>query len=99
MVAMVRSNLFRKEVGPRERGKTTSGRGGRGGGGVLAWKKPNVNNRSQEQLPAKVEAYTRTLVRRCLAMHGRSGSDVGVAVLLAQAFEINISEEERSGLS
>ncbi|CAM9727687.1 unnamed protein product, partial [Ectocarpus sp. 8 AP-2014] len=99
MVAMVRANLFRKDVGPRERGKTTSGRRGRGGGGgVLAWKRPNVNNRSQEQLPVKVEAYTRTLVRRCLAMHGRSGSDVGVAVLLAQAFEINISEEERSGL-
>ncbi|CBJ27378.1 oxidoreductase [Ectocarpus siliculosus] len=98
MVAMVRANLFRKEVGPRERGNTTSGRGGRGGGGVLAWKRPNVNNCSQEQLPVKVEAYTRTLVRRCLAMYGRSGSDVGVAVLLAQAFEINISEEERSGL-
>ncbi|CAM9295019.1 unnamed protein product [Ectocarpus fasciculatus] len=95
---MVRSNLFRNEVGPRERGKTTSGSAGRGGGGVLPWKRPNVNNRSQEQLPAKVEASTRTLVRRCLAMHGRAGSDVGVAVLLAQAFEINISEEERSGL-
>ncbi|CAM9776690.1 unnamed protein product, partial [Ectocarpus sp. 12 AP-2014] len=98
MVAMVGANLFRKEVSPRERGKTTSRRGERGGGGVLAWTKPNVSNRSQEQLPVKVEAYTRTLVRRCLAMHGRSGSDVGVAVLLAQAFEINISEEERSGL-
>ncbi|CAB1103128.1 unnamed protein product [Ectocarpus sp. CCAP 1310/34] len=98
VVAMVRANMFRKEVGPRERGKTTSSRGGRGGGGVLAWKRPNVNSRIQEQLPVKVEAYTRTLVRRCLAMHGRSGSDVGVAILLAQAFEINISEEERLGL-
>ncbi|CAM9802464.1 unnamed protein product, partial [Ectocarpus sp. 13 AM-2016] len=95
---MVRASLLRKEVGPRERDKTTSGRGGRGGWGVLAGKRSSVISRSQAQLPEQVEAYTRTLVRRCLAMHGRAGSDVGVAVLLAQAFEINISEEERSGL-
>eukprot|EP00904_Undaria_pinnatifida_P004695 jgi/Undpi1/14226/HiC_scaffold_9.g03875.m1 len=45
-----------------------------------------------------VETYARTLARRCLEMHGRPASDVGVAGLLAQSFEANISHEQRSGL-
>lgn len=54
---------------------------------------------TRDPLPPKVEAYTRTLAHRCLKMHARPGSDVGVALLLAEAFEANISKEQRSGLS
>lgn len=53
--------------------------------------------KAPDPLPRNVEAYTRVLARRCLDMQGRPGSDVGVAVLLAQAFETNISAEQRSG--
>lgn len=45
-----------------------------------------------------VETYARTLARRCLEMHGRPASDVGVAGLLAQSFEANISHEQRTGM-
>lgn len=48
-------------------------------------------------LPPKVETYARAIARRCLAMHGRPGSDIGVAMLYAQAFETNISAEQLSG--
>lgn len=51
---------------------------------------------SGELTPA-VEAYTRVLARRCLEMHGRSASDIGVAGLLARSFEKNIAPEQLSG--
>lgn len=48
-------------------------------------------------LPPATEAYTRALARQCLEMHARPASDIGVAGLLAEAFEANISHEQRSG--
>jgi len=54
-------------------------------------------NTTTPALPPKMETYVRAIARRCLPMHGRPGSDIGVAMLYAQAFETNISAEQRSG--
>ena len=92
-VAMVRSNMFpAKKVWTENRNRQTAS--------VTMATALNTSDPRQAQpsLPPPVEAYTRALARRCLEMHARPGSDVGVAVLLAQAFEINISAEQRSGV-
>lgn len=64
-----------------------------GKGGATA----NAPSPTPALLPPNVEAYIKAIARRCMAMHGRPGSDIGVAKLLAQAFETNISVEQRSG--
>lgn len=48
-------------------------------------------------LPPDLESYTRTVAGRCLAMLGRPASDIGVAGLLAEAYEANIAPEQRWG--
>lgn len=86
---MVRSNLFPGKEKRKRPAKAVSK-------GVPTDSKTNPN---RDPLPPRVEAYTRALALRCLEMQSRPGSDVGVAVLLAQAFETNISEEQRSGVA
>lgn len=59
----------------------------------------NTRGATENPLPPRVEAYARALALRCVEMQGRPGSDVGVSYLLAQAFEANISVEQRSGVA
>eukprot|EP00903_Cladosiphon_okamuranus_P016206 g14954.t1 len=91
-VAMVRSNMFpgKKAWAERRTGRAN----------VNISRDLTCSNKRQEPnpLPPLLEAYVRALGRRCLEMQGRPGSDIGVAVLFAQAFETNISAEQRSGL-